>query len=282
MRPRGAFRVGGRAAAARTPGRRSAAAHTVDRFHSGARGGRGGPGRGRRARGSSPTGGWRGSRCGRSSLICGRLRRRQPGRPGSPSRSTRVGNPVLALLVGLVPGGPLVRVPVVRPADPPGLLRVAGPRPVAVPGAGRGGRDAAGGHVGAADHRAPVDTPGIGATSWWGRPRRRHGKQQGRPAGRPSGRPGDLSPASGRNDCMTARACLLQLRTSPTRRWKPSLIGVLGRRGARRPPGTFAEALRAVPPSGAGPRAAAASRPQVVPRRGRSRRCGPYSVTTAT
>jgi hypothetical protein len=37
----------------------------------------------------------------------------------------------------------------------------------------------------------------------------------------------------------------------------PSSVGVLGRRGARRPDGTFAEALLAVPPSGAGPPAAA-------------------------
>ena len=37
----------------------------------------------------------------------------------------------------------------------------------------------------------------------------------------------------------------------------PRLVGVLERRGARRPDGTFAEALFAVPPSGAGPPAAA-------------------------
>ena len=37
----------------------------------------------------------------------------------------------------------------------------------------------------------------------------------------------------------------------------PPLVGVLERRGARRPRGTFAEALLAVPPSGAGPPAAA-------------------------
>jgi len=37
----------------------------------------------------------------------------------------------------------------------------------------------------------------------------------------------------------------------------PDLVGVLGRRGARWPRGTFAEALHAVPPSGAGPPAAA-------------------------
>jgi len=41
-------------------------------------------------------------------------------------------------------------------------------------------------------------------------------------------------------------------------------MGVLERRGARRPRGTFAEALLAVPPSGAGPPAAA------LGRRGRS------------
>src|ERR1700677_666391 len=41
------------------------------------------------------------------------------------------------------------------------------------------------------------------------------------------------------------------------RRLMPSLVGVLERRGARRPCGTFAEALLAVPPSGAGPSAAA-------------------------
>ena len=44
----------------------------------------------------------------------------------------------LGPLVGLVPGGPLVLVPVVRPADPAGLLRVPRPGPVAVPAAGRG------------------------------------------------------------------------------------------------------------------------------------------------
>ena len=38
--------------------------------------------RSRRARGSSPGGGWRGSRPGWSSAACGRLRRRRPGRPG--------------------------------------------------------------------------------------------------------------------------------------------------------------------------------------------------------
>jgi hypothetical protein len=37
----------------------------------------------------------------------------------------------------------------------------------------------------------------------------------------------------------------------------PPLVGVLERRGARRSRGTFAEALLAVPPSGAGPPAAA-------------------------
>jgi hypothetical protein len=37
----------------------------------------------------------------------------------------------------------------------------------------------------------------------------------------------------------------------------PGLVGVLGRRGARRSRGTFAEALLAVPPFGADPRAAA-------------------------
>jgi hypothetical protein len=37
----------------------------------------------------------------------------------------------------------------------------------------------------------------------------------------------------------------------------PPLVGVLERRGARRPRGTFAEALLAVPPSGADPPAAA-------------------------
>jgi hypothetical protein len=37
----------------------------------------------------------------------------------------------------------------------------------------------------------------------------------------------------------------------------PSSVGVPGRRGARRPTGTFAEALLAVPPSGADPPAAA-------------------------
>jgi integrase len=62
-----------------------------------------------------------------------------------------------ALLVGAPPGGPLVFVPVVRLADPPGLLRVPGPGAVPVPAADRAHRDAADCHVGAADHRAPVD-----------------------------------------------------------------------------------------------------------------------------
>jgi hypothetical protein len=52
---------------------------------------------------------------------------------------------------------------------------------------------------------------------------------------------------------------LLQFR-EVLRRLMPPLVGVPGRRGARRPDGTFAEALFAVPPSGAGPPAAAADR----------------------
>jgi hypothetical protein len=43
-------------------------------------------------------------------------------------------------------------------------------------------------------------------------------------------------------------------------------VGVLGRRGARRPDGTFAEALLAVPPFWAGPPAAAPSRREEVVR----------------
>ena len=44
----------------------------------------------------------------------------------------------------------------------------------------------------------------------------------------------------------------------------PSSVGVLGVAGARRPDGTFAEALSAVPPSGAGPPAAASGRVEKV------------------
>jgi hypothetical protein len=44
----------------------------------------------------------------------------------------------------------------------------------------------------------------------------------------------------------------------------PSSVGVLGRRGARRSCGTFAEALLAVPPSGAGPPTAAPGRRKQV------------------
>jgi hypothetical protein len=54
----------------------------------------------------------------------------------------------------------------------------------------------------------------------------------------------------------------------------PSSVGVLGRRGARRPTGTFAEALLAVPPSGRTRRPPhpdpRTGRPQVDPGRGRS------------
>jgi hypothetical protein len=54
----------------------------------------------------------------------------------------------------------------------------------------------------------------------------------------------------------------------------PPLVGVPGRRGVRRPDGTFAEALFAVPPSGAGPPAAAddhhgSTRPRSSSGRGR-------------
>jgi hypothetical protein len=65
--------------------------------------------------------------------------------------------PDLALAVVLVPGGPLVFVPVVRAADPSGLLRMPGPGPVPEPAVDRGAGDAAVLHIGATDHLAAVD-----------------------------------------------------------------------------------------------------------------------------
>jgi hypothetical protein len=101
-----------------------------------------------------------------------------------------------AALVGLVPSGPLVLVPVVRPADPARLLRVPRPGPVPVPAAGRHRRDAAPLHVSAADHRAPVDRrnrnylPGQPCAS------RRLGKRLPT-RGRPQADPGILAPPAG-------------------------------------------------------------------------------------
>jgi hypothetical protein len=63
----------------------------------------------------------------------------------------------------------------------------------------------------------------------------------------------------------------------------PSSVGVLGRRGARRPTGTFAEALLAVPPSGADPSAAAPpTRERVVLRPARVEDDPPTSETGCT
>jgi hypothetical protein len=61
------------------------------------------------------------------------------------------------LLAGFQPGAPLVLVPVVGTADPPGLLRVPVDGPVAVPVIGGRTGDAARGYVRPADHRPPVD-----------------------------------------------------------------------------------------------------------------------------
>jgi hypothetical protein len=54
---------------------------------------------------------------------------------------------------------------------------------------------------------------------------------------------------------MMASPCLLQF-GQVTWRLMPPSVGVVGCRGARRPDGTFAEALRAVPAFGAGSPAA--------------------------
>jgi len=200
----------------------------------------GGPGRRRRARESSQAGGWHGSRSGWRSRACGAASAASTRSSGSPVRSTRVSESTLGPLVSLVPGGPLVLVPVVRAADPPGLLRVPRPGPVPVPAVDRARRDAAGRHVGAADHRAPVDRRN---RSYLLAELYASGTACCRRPGRAPGRPGNPSLVAA--DVTTvATPCLLQF---------GQVLAVLGasscgRLGALRDQaadGTFAEALRA-------------------------------------
>ena len=98
----------------------------------------------------------------------------------------------LAPLVGLAPGGPLVFVPVVGAADPPGLLRMTSPGPLAVPAvAVLGGTPRA-----AMSARLITGRPliaGIGATSSHSR-MHAGGTVSGSDLVPPSGRPGNLSP----------------------------------------------------------------------------------------
>ena len=168
-----------------------------------------------------------------------------------------------------MPGGPLVLIPVVRPADPPGLLRMPGPGPVAVPAIDGTWQDPARRHIGTADHRAPVDGRNENYLLAEPHPPMRPEATSG-PAGADlgilvrqytaslgDGEPGDLESGA---SSAAFDACL---------------VGVQGRRRTRRPGGTFAEALLAVPSSGAGPSAAdldpRTGRPGPTPGRGRPR-----------
>jgi hypothetical protein len=90
-----------------------------------------------------------------------------------------------------MPGGPLVFVPVVRPADPACFLRMPGSGPVAIPAIDRGLRDPARRHVGTADHRAPVNGRNGSYLLAAPHPLRRPGRP--RPGFGP-GRPGHLIP----------------------------------------------------------------------------------------
>ena len=224
--------------------------------------------RSRRARGSSPGGGCRGSHCDSSSPSCGRLRRRRPGCPGrlpgrprSATRSCPAGRPGASSSTRRRTSSPSGRS--ARPS------RMARPGPLPVPAVDRALGDTSRRHVGAADDRAPVDR------------RNEHYLLAGirRPArgrGDPSpGRvlTGNLSPLVVRSPGM-ATPCPLQLPPSPGA-WNALFGGRPGTPRGQAADGTFAEALSAVSPSGAGRRPPYAApwtgRPQVDPGRGRPR-----------
>ena len=210
------------------------------------RGGPGGPGRRRRARGSSRGGGWRGSRPGRSSAACGRLRRRRPGRPGR-----RPGRPGSATR-SCPAGGPGARRSTrLRTSSPSGRSARPSPGDPSWPGRGTSRWPCVGGTPRAAmSARLITGRPliaGIGTTSSR-QPYAQAARQAASGLAPPSGRPGNLSPPAG-HMTIDGKPLSSTIPASPAA-LDASLMGVLGRCGARRPTGPLPRRCPQCRPSG--------------------------------